>query len=422
MSISGTAIKEVVDQQISRFSGLGFSWLSFPEELEDRFEAETAEARCVRLWVVTLIGIVFYNLVLVARYICSTGGFIRPLVVRMLIVTPIALAVSFRVRRGPGNIFREASIAVVACLAGLTNLYLASGRELVISAYAQLTVLSISLFATIAARLRFPYAAAVAITMLLGDVVFLRCDRFLPHNLKFFGLALCTALVLLTVLANYNFGREERLNYLLQLRSDLLVQDLNRLNASLRQRSEIDALTGLANRHCFDQHYAKLWRESFAAQTVLSVVMVDVDHFKSLNDRHGHLYGDKVLKRIATLLEQALRMKSDFVARFGGEEFVVLLPEADEESAMQVAERLRLIVGLAGFPALDPSFGRHDATIRATVSCGVATTVPDSPEGREYLLEAADTALYRAKAAGRNCVRRASAKSRMNSLQKLRVI
>ena len=96
--------------------------------------------------------------------------------------------------------------------------------------------------------------------------------------------------------------------------------------------------------------------------TALSVVVVDVDYFKQLNDRYGHLYGDEVLKRIGSLLQQALRAKDDFAARFGGEEFVILLPATHQAAAMQVAERLRKMVELAGFPALDPSQKPYDTS------------------------------------------------------------
>jgi len=393
-----------VNRQIRRLSGLRFHSLSFPKELEDLFEDQTAQARCAWLWRQTLIAILFYDLFLVARYALSPQGFARVLIVRLLVVTPIALVVNFKLRGRPGKIFREGSIAAVACLAGLSNLYLISGKGPVTAAYGQLAVLSIVLYLTIVARIRFPYAVAAAVTMLLGDIVFLRHDQSLLHNQKIFGFSIAFGLVLLTVLANYSFGKEDRLNFLLQLRSDLLVGDLNRLNAQLRQRSESDALTGLANRHSFEAQFAELWRKAVVGGTVLSVIVVDVDRFKQLNDRYGHLYGDQVLKRIGSLLQQALRAKDDYAARFGGEEFVILLPATHQSAAIVVAERLRKMVELAGFPALDPSQQPYDASIKATVSCGVATAYPTPESSPERLLDAADRAMYQAKAQGRNAV------------------
>jgi len=403
----------MVDRQIRRFSGLRFCWLVFPRELEMRFEAETAPARCARMWLEMLIGLAVANMFLVVECLMTPRGLMLRFLTRALVIIPAGLAVALNLRRGPGRVVREGSIAAISCLSGLSCLYVVEGRGQVASAYVQLGVLAIVLFATVMMRLRFLYALAVAVTISAADMTYLWLDSFLGEEQKIFGACLMVGTVMMTLLANYSFGREERLNFLLQVRSDLLVSDLNRLNAALKLRSESDALTGLANRHSFDTHFARLWREAFVGQTVLSMVVVDVDYFKDLNDRYGHLYGDEVLKRIATLLQQALRVKTDFAARFGGEEFVILLPETDEASAMHVAERVRLMVGIAGFPALDPEFGRHDDTVRATVSCGVASAVPESMEGRERLLEAADVALYRAKAAGRNCVQRAPVESRM---------
>jgi diguanylate cyclase (GGDEF)-like protein len=268
----------------------------------------------------------------------------------------------------------------------------------------QPAVLAVILFTNIVIRLRFPYALATSVVMLAGDGVFLRLDRMLSREEKVLGIGLAIGTTAITLVANYSACREERLNYLLNLRGGMLVADLNRLNAQLLRRSESDALTGLANRHSFDAQFAELWRKALVGGTALSVILVDVDRFKQLNDQYGHLYGDEVLKRIGSLLQQALRAKDDYAARFGGEEFVILLPGTHQVAAIQVAERLRKMVELAGFPALDPSQKPYDASITATVSCGVATAYPTTQAGPERLLEAADKALYEAKANGRNRV------------------
>lgn len=405
MSTARYTINEIVDQQINRFSGLRFQWLSFPRKLEDRFEADTAADRCSRLWLEGLIAIALFDLFLIADYYSSPQDFHRAFVVRVLMITPLALVVNISMLHSPEKTFRETSIALVSCLAGLTHLYLESGRNGIVSAYVQPGVLAVVLFSNIVMRLRFPYAFITSMVMLAGDFVFLRTDRFLSEKEKLFGLCLAIGTVAITLVSNYSSGREERLNYLLRLRGELLVENLNQLNASLLRRSESDALTGLANRHSFDMQYARLWKEAVAAGSSLSVVVVDVDHFKQLNDKYGHLYGDEVLKRIASLLQQALRVKTDFAARFGGEEFVILLPETEQEAAIQVAERLRKMVELAGFPAVDPLSPRHEMHgTKATVSCGVATTHPSSLNGRQHLLDAADKALYQAKTNGRNRV------------------
>jgi diguanylate cyclase (GGDEF)-like protein len=395
---------DAVNRQIQRLSGLRFQWLTFPATLEDRFERDTSERRCSRLWLEGLIAIALFDLFLIADYFGAPHDFRRAFIVRVLIITPLCLVVNASMLQRPGMVVRESSIAFAACLAGLTQLYLEANKSAVASAYVQSAVLAVVLFANIVMRLRFPYAFATSVVMLAGDLLFLRLDHMLNRQEKILGMGLMIGATAITLVANYSACREERLNYLLNLRDEMLVQDLNRLNAQLLRKSESDALTGLANRHSFDTQFAELWKRAIVSGTALSVVVVDVDHFKQLNDRYGHLYGDEVLRRIGSLLQQALRAKDDFAARFGGEEFVILLPGTSQLAAVHVAERLCKMVELAGFPALDPSQKPYDASTIATVSCGVATAYPTLQDRADHLLEAADRAMYQAKANGRNCV------------------
>jgi diguanylate cyclase (GGDEF)-like protein len=408
MPKSNPAQIDVIDLHIRRLSGLRFQWLMFPRELETGFEADTSERRCRRLWLEGLIAIVLFDLFLIADYYGGRPQFRQAFTIRLMVITPICLLANVFMLLRPGKVFRESSIAVAACLAGLSQLYLESNRSPVASAYVQPAVLAVILFTNVVMRLRLPYAMASSMVMLGGDGFFLSQDQMLVRGDKIFGFGLAICITAMTLIANYSACREERLNYLLHRRGDLLVEDLNRLNAQLLRRSESDALTGLANRHSFDGQLAELWRKARVGGTALSVIVVDVDRFKQLNDRYGHLYGDEVLKRIGSLLQQALRAKDDYAARFGGEEFVILLPRTNHSAAIVVAERLRKMVELAGFPALDPSQTPYDPSIKATVSCGVATAYPTAEDTPEQLLEAADKAMYQAKASGRNGVCSAS--------------
>jgi diguanylate cyclase (GGDEF)-like protein len=206
----------------------------------------------------------------------------------------------------------------------------------------------------------------------------------------------------MTLMANYGLGREERLAYLLRLRGELQTAALSTSNEELQRISSSDALTGLANRHAFGSQYMKLWKQALTSRAPLSAVLIDIDNFKAVNDLCGHLYGDQVLKRVALLIHEALRGKGDFAARFGGEEFVVLLPGATPEVAMMVAERIRKLVEVAGAPALEDA--QNLPSLWATVSCGVSTCWPTHTDLQDDLIEAADKALYKAKALGRNCI------------------
>jgi len=164
-----------------------------------------------------------------------------------------------------------------------------------------------------------------------------------------------------------------------------------------KELSNTDDLTGLYNRRYFNQYYEREVLRAKRYRRPLSVLMVDIDHFKNYNDINGHLLGDEILKKVARLLESNLR-KADIVARYGGEEFVILLPEIDKTHADQVAEKLRRTIELKSFPK-----EQYQPNKNITISLGLATLPDDSTNARE-LVELADRALYRAKAEGRNRV------------------
>ncbi len=171
---------------------------------------------------------------------------------------------------------------------------------------------------------------------------------------------------------------------------------LEEANAALKKLSITDGLTRVHNRMYFEQQLAQEWRRCGRQGLMLSVLMVDADHFKQLNDSAGHLAGDHCLMALAETLRQQFRRSGELVARYGGEEFVILLPDCNQTQALALAEGLRI--------AVEQLTIRHAGeTYRITVSIGVSTTVPGI-EPAQSLLAAADNALYDAKANGRNRV------------------
>ncbi len=176
-----------------------------------------------------------------------------------------------------------------------------------------------------------------------------------------------------------------------------------RLEARLGRLARVDGLTGIANRRTFDEVIAQQWKLTLRTAAPLSLLLLDVDHFKSFNDTYGHITGDDCLRTMAKTLRDTVRRPSDLVARYGGEEFAVLLPATDLEGASIVAEELRLAVA-----ALDiPHEGNAGCGGVVTVSCGASTAsagIGSSIQMPKGLLLAADTALYKAKRQGRNQV------------------
>lgn len=158
----------------------------------------------------------------------------------------------------------------------------------------------------------------------------------------------------------------------------------------------LDGLTGVANRRKFDEQLLRDWRQSQREQTSLSLILVDVDHFKRYNDHYGHQAGDAALQAVARVLTSTLRRPHDLLARYGGEEFVGVLPNTGLSEAVELAERMQ-----AGVRALNLEHSGSPEAQVVTISLGVATVVARSDLAPQALVEAADQQLYAAKQAGR---------------------
>ena len=174
-------------------------------------------------------------------------------------------------------------------------------------------------------------------------------------------------------------------------------RELEDANAALARAAHIDGLTGIGNRRALDEALERELGRATRNQVAVSVVLIDVDHFKLYNDRHGHLAGDECLRRVARSLRDCLLRSADFLGRYGGEEFCIVLPESDTADALHIAERARQAIQMLSIPA-----ARDGVFVSA--SFGVATCHPSCAATPERILAAADRALYAAKHRGRNCV------------------
>jgi diguanylate cyclase (GGDEF)-like protein len=179
-------------------------------------------------------------------------------------------------------------------------------------------------------------------------------------------------------------------------------QELEESNRLLQHLSTIDTLTGLANRRRFDEAIGREWRRAMRDRTPLSLIFCDIDFFKGYNDTYGHPAGDDCLRRVARCVAEMFSRPADLPARFGGEEFVVLLANTDAPGAVHLAERLRANVEALRLPHSSSPIGPY-----LTISLGVAATVPPLRSLPADLIGVADRALYEAKREGRNCVRTA---------------
>jgi diguanylate cyclase (GGDEF)-like protein len=195
------------------------------------------------------------------------------------------------------------------------------------------------------------------------------------------GLMLCVYL-LVSVLKRMEFGAREA---------------LRDANCKLEQQAATDALTGIPNRHRFEQVLEQEWARHKRIGLPLSVALIDVDFFKAFNDVYGHLAGDDSLRAVAKAIQVSIRRPADFCARFGGEEFIIIMPNTDEQGAMRVADLVREPIRALKIPHAASSVSPH-----LTISIGISTTVPGEDRSHYDFLYDVDMALYRAKAEGRN--------------------
>nr|WP_279537090.1 diguanylate cyclase [Aestuariicella hydrocarbonica] len=178
---------------------------------------------------------------------------------------------------------------------------------------------------------------------------------------------------------------------------------LEQLNQELKGLAEHDGLTGVANRRRGDAYLEQIWGRLRREQQPLSIIMLDVDHFKTFNDNYGHQAGDECLMKVAATLRVYVQRPADLVARYGGEEFILILPNTDSDGVAQVAEHVRDRVEAL---AIEHHFSSTSTVV--TISAGTATMIPHAEVGAEKLVRQADIALYQAKQMGRNRIHAAA--------------
>lgn len=364
--------------------------MRFPERLEQLFERETQHARSSHL---VLIGIIWIALSIIVTLLLSrdsgTPAFgMRP-AVRLGIVTPILIGATFAIWFGVRPFVRELAM-MLACIIAPGSLMLGvllnPATDLGTNR-GSLTI--ILLFITVVVRLRFWFAAVACFALVSLQVAV----PLMLHVPVLGNGVLSLITIAATLTANYTLEREYRLNYLHRLRSRIQGAELSALVAQLHDLSNQDPLTGLANRRALDAVLDDLCSRNER----FSVILLDVDAFKAFNDTYGHQIGDDALRRIGAMLRASLRFTTDRVARMGGEEFAVVLPQTALEDARTMAERMRNSILELRIPHVHSTVGKI-VTISAGVSASNGNTSP-----RE-IIASADKALYRAKLAGRNRV------------------
>lgn len=402
VNVEKTASQEQSDQSLAQLGPevdlnlkRDLHWLRFSPALEQRFEHETSRSRSRYLLLGILIAIVIYNLFLLTDYLMLPDVFATAVVVRLGIVTPLALIVMGCLLRGLPSLARESLEAGIVLAAAVSLVYLLAQTEHALSTYYHPGLVLVILFGNVVVRLRFWFAVCTSLLIILLYALVRPGPETLATETVLVNVVMMATCAVFTLFANYILERDQRRGYLLNLRERVRRAELSVSNAELTRLSYSDPLTGIANRRELNR-YLKNLADSRGFERI-AFILFDIDHFKCYNDHYGHPAGDRCLTQVAHLLQQSLYRTGDLVARIGGEEFIAVLPDAGQRTAMLIAERLREAVEAAAII--------HEASPIApvvTVSAGVS----EGPMEGDVLaiLTAADTSLYRAKAAGRNCI------------------
>lgn len=387
---------QLVDSQLAS----GIRTLRFPSQLETYYQEDTASDRLKLMINSGLLVCLMFNWMLVSDWLLIPDQFELALRLRLFIYTPVTLVGLFVLTRIQSPSLREVLLIVHGSGAAFISIALCVASS---DPYATPYVVSLSsivMFTNSVMRMRF-YQAAVLDAIILGLYV---CAAFLiqdaPYELIIPGGLLLVSTIAFTLYGAYRQEQDTRINWLLHLRERLLLKDLEATNQALHDASRSDMLTDVANRRHFDEHIRTLWDAALEDGREISLLMIDVDHFKAYNDRYGHPTGDACLKEVAAALKRRLRRPGDLIARFGGEEFIAVLDGTPLKTAAGAAERVRK--GIEGLNLLHATSSTHAVV---TASIGVASARPaDGTMSIQQLISAADDALYKAKQAGRNRV------------------
>ena len=251
--------------------------------------------------------------------------------------------------------------------------------------------LLIMTFATVIQRQRFRYGGTATLIILVVQSVTTYLSGAFTSETYIANVVFFVTATILLLLAAYLLEHADRRSYLFALRGRLL-------RSKLEKSARTDPLTGLWNRRHLGDLSQTLWAASVRAPRSVAAVMIDIDHFKAFNDSAGHIEGDLCLRKISACVADAVTGTGGTAVRFGGEEILLLLPDADLDVARRLAETIRSAIAAAKLP--HPALGTDSVV---TASFGIAAAI--APQvGLSELVSAADSALYAAKHAGRDCV------------------
>jgi diguanylate cyclase (GGDEF)-like protein len=377
--------------------------MRFEPEQEADFQQASALPRLRHFLVSGAISIVNFNAFLLVDAMLVPDVLEQALLLRLFLFTPLGLFfiyLCWRYRQLVLDLPRwmlEVGVASFGVVASLTIAMLLHQTHSPYAYAYHAGFVAVLLYGNLVQRLRFVWALGFTVTVLLIHFHAAWKGPAMPTAVHWPMLAFVSAMAGYTLLTNFRLEHEERQRYLQLSRAQTLRGQLRDSRAQLEVVSRLDALTGVANRRGFDIHLQHIASQQWRHGRMFSLILVDVDHFKAFNDRYGHPAGDECLRLVAKALDQQLPKGDALVARWGGEEFVLVLPGMGAAQACELATTLQQGVQALGI--------RHECSPTApsvTISLGVAVWAGASRENLDQLVARADEALYRAKHLGRN--------------------
>ena len=369
-----------VAEQLQR----GFPWLRFEPTLEKTYHREHYELGLVqlRLNLLLALGLVLAFIAMDRLVTPATGVLVNVLRYGVIVPSLLACLGATWIPHGWRAYARAIAVLAPVALTAVAMLVLAAGEAGAPALFPALVLAA--LFAYYLVGLSF-YAAVR--TNLIALLAFVAGSSLadLPANLASYQAMTLFFANLVGATVAYNLEMARRTSWL-----------ESRLLAEMAER---DGLTRTYNRRRLDGHLNRAWQQGIREQCPMALLMIDIDSFKSFNDRYGHQAGDEALKAVASVLAHAARRPLDFVGRYGGEEFLVVLYDTTKEYATELAQNI-----LEGVRSLDIPHGASEVGNVLTVSVGVAYVVPMAGRSPDGFIQLADEALYAAKHGGRNRV------------------
>lgn len=400
---------EVLEQQINRYQGLlssGFKKLQFPKDIEKDYDDASNSLFIDSSRLILSFGVLLYLVFGFVDYALAQEQAGTLWVIRLVLASVMLLAISVMFnRRLVRWVIKLTSLGMV--VVGLSTVgFLAVVNEPYAYAY-HLGLIPWQVFVLVVLRTNLRAIAINSVIVYIAYILVSVNKDFLPYHPEIDQLVIIMlplfsifwgVLILMGIYLGYELEKTSRIAFVKNRLLSLDAQRLTLLGEELHLLSTTDSLTGLANRRHFENCFDSEWRRAIRTQDSIALIMIDIDHFKKYNDRYGHQAGDDCLRQVCDALKDYAQRSGELIGRYGGEEFVVLLPRMTLVRAQVLAESMcRRIADLNI---------EHGESMdnKVTISIGIAAMVPSMTDEPANLLRIADRCLYRAKADGRNRV------------------